>query len=108
MERKKLSVVGLLKKAIIGFLTAIYMIFIIALSLGSSVAGILTLLPAEASKASYLGYYSTCAFAPFSTIILLSLAFVGFVLLMKLSNYLRRKSRKTVVYLENETLINRK
>ena len=44
----------------------------------------------------------------FCTIILFSLALIGFVLLMKLQKYLKRKSRKIVVFLENETLINQK
>jgi hypothetical protein len=105
MVRKKFSLVSLLKKAIKMFLNTLYITFVIAFSFGTLIAGILTILPAEASKASYLGYYSTCSFAPFSTIILFSLAFIGFILLMKLRKYFVTKSRKQLVYLENETLI---
>jgi hypothetical protein len=111
--KKKISLVNLLKKSIKLFLIILYTIFIIALSFGPLVAGTWTLIPAEAfgwevSKASYLGYYSTCTFAPFSTIILFSLAFIGFILLIKLQKYLSRKTKNSVLYLKYKTLISQK
>lgn len=91
--------VGSVNKALKLFLYAVFIIVLLT-------AGIMTLMPAEASKVSYLGYYSTCAFAPFSTIILFSLAFIDFIFLRKLWKNLVRKSNKSIVYLDNEALIN--
>ncbi|MFW9941422.1 MAG: hypothetical protein ACFFFT_10315 [Candidatus Thorarchaeota archaeon] len=105
MERTKLSLASLLKKVLKLFLIVFSFTFAIALSFGPIIAGIITLLPADASKASYLGYHSTCAFAPFSTIILFGFGFIGITLLMKLRKYFVRKSKKSVPYLENEALI---
>ncbi|MFW9879828.1 MAG: hypothetical protein ACFFG0_42685 [Candidatus Thorarchaeota archaeon] len=113
MEKKRFSLGGLLKKAIKSFLIILYITFVIALSFGPLVAGVWALIPAEAfgwevSKASYLGYYSTCTFAPFSTIILFALSFIGFILLMKLRKYLVRKSKNSVVYLKYKNLTSHK
>jgi len=90
------------------FLIILYTTFVITLLFGTAVAGILILLPAEASKANLIGYYSTCAFAPISSIILFSLTFVGFILLMKLWRKFAKKSKKSVVYEEFETILNQK
>ncbi|MFX1234463.1 MAG: hypothetical protein ACFFBY_07855 [Promethearchaeota archaeon] len=112
MGKRKFSMVNLLKKSIKLFIVIFYITFIFALSFGSLVAGIWTVIPAEAfgwevSKASYLGYYSTCSFAPFSTVILFGISFIGFILLLKLRKYLVRKAKNSVLYLKYKTLINK-
>ncbi|MFX0058355.1 MAG: hypothetical protein ACFE85_14780 [Candidatus Hodarchaeota archaeon] len=112
MEKKKLSLVGLVKKSIKLFLIILYIIFVIALAFGPLVAGIWTLIPAEffgweVSKLSYLGYYSTCTFAPFSSIGLFGLSFIGFILLIKLRKYLVRKTKNSILYLKYKTLVSR-
>ena len=43
-----------------------------------AVVGLLTLIPAAASKPSLLGYYSLCTFAPISTLILWAIAVVSY------------------------------
>ena len=43
-----------------------------------AVVGLLTLIPAAASKPSLLGYYSLCSFAPISTLILWAIAVVSY------------------------------
>ncbi|MFW9828409.1 MAG: hypothetical protein ACFFEY_12535 [Candidatus Thorarchaeota archaeon] len=113
MIKKKISLLRLLKKSIKLFLVILYITFVIALSFGPLVAGVWTLIPAmafgwEVSKTSYLGYYSTCTFAPFSTIVLFGLATIGFVLLMKLRKYLLRKTKNSILYLKYKALINQK
>ena len=108
MEKKKISLVGMLKKSIKLFLIILYTTFLIVLSFGTVVAGIWTVMPAEASKANYIGYYSTCAFAPFSTIILFSLALVGFLLLLKLQKSFRKKSRNNLAYMKYNTITSQK
>jgi len=105
MERKKFSLVSLLKKLIKLFFMTLYVILIVGLSFGTASASIITILPAEASKVNHLGYYSTCSFAPYSTIILFSLAILGFILLIKFVKRLVRQSKKSVLYLGRETVI---
>jgi len=109
MERRKISLKGLLKKSIKLFIAILYISFVVALSFGSLVAGIFTVIPAEffgweVSKASLLGYYSTCGFAPFSTIILFGMTFIGFILLGKLMKYLKRKMNTSEIYLRFKML----
>ncbi|MFX0060073.1 MAG: hypothetical protein ACFE85_12845 [Candidatus Hodarchaeota archaeon] len=60
------------------------------------ISGILTLLPDEASKPCYLGYYAHCSFTPFSTLILFGMALIGSVLLVKLIKYFKRKVNELV------------
>lgn len=67
-----------------------------ALVFGGIVPGIMTLLPDEASKPCYLGYYAHCSFTPFSTIILFGMALIGSVLLVKLIKYFKRKVNEFV------------
>ena len=105
MERKKFSLVRLLKKLIKLFFMTVYAILILGLSFGTVSASIITILPAEASKVNPLGYYSTCSFAPYSTIILFSLAILGFILLFKFVKHLVRQSKKSVAYIGRETVI---
>ncbi|MFX1408194.1 MAG: hypothetical protein ACFFBW_14690 [Promethearchaeota archaeon] len=80
-----------MKGIIKSFLLLLYTIFVFGLVFGGIVPGILTLLPDEASKPCYLGYYAHCSFAPFSTLILFGMALVGVVLLVKLIKYFKRK-----------------
>ena len=87
-----------MKNVIKGFLVSLYTIFVVALIAGGLSAGIMTLIPdAAASKACYLGYYAHCAFVPFSTLILFSMATVGTIMLVKLTKYIKRKVRKVKV-----------
>ena len=82
---------SVLKKLILVFIAIFYITFIIALSFGSLAAGILTLIPADASKANHLGYYSVCSFTPFSTIILAVISIAGFILFIKMGHFLKTK-----------------
>ena len=80
---KKITSKKLIKVVLIFFIAIIYLTFVIALSFGALTAGIFTVLPAESfgwtvSKPSYLGYYSVCSFAPFSTLILFGMFIIGF------------------------------
>ena len=109
---KKISFKRILKAMLIFFVVLIYISFVIALSFGSLVAGIFTILPAEGfgwtvSKPSYLGYYSVCSFAPFSTLILFGMAFVGFFLLIKLGAYIKRKYRSSKFQVSLKTAANK-
>ncbi|MDX1797699.1 MAG: hypothetical protein R3255_03530, partial [Candidatus Lokiarchaeia archaeon] len=55
-----------------------------------------TLIPDDASKLCYLGYYAHCSFAPFSTLILFAMAIVGTILLTKFIKYSRRKYHEII------------
>ena len=104
MEKGGNLVKKILKISIILFVAIVYITFVIALSFGSLTAGVFTVLPAEffgweVSKASPLGYYSVCSFAPYSTLILFGMSAVGFLLLVKLVKYLRRKTQNSKLYL---------
>jgi len=62
-----------------------FAVFLISVAgIASAVSAIWTILPEEASKPCFLGYYAHCSFAPVSTIILLGLAAVFFLLDYKL------------------------
>ncbi|UCD00671.1 MAG: hypothetical protein JSV23_07205 [Promethearchaeota archaeon] len=84
------------KNIIKSFLLLFYMIFVGSLIIGGISAGIMTLIPDEASKLCYLGYYAHCSFTPYSTLILFTMAIVGTILLIKLIKNLRRKYNKVV------------
>ena len=86
-----------------GILVLFYTTFVVALLSGGLSAGILTLIPHEASKANYLGYYSLCSFVPFSTMILFTMAIVGAILLVKLVKYYKRAIKR--VKIESPKLI---
>ncbi len=73
----------IVKKTLKFILLIFYVTIVIALIVAPIAPGIMTLLPSEASKPNYLGYYSICSFAPFSTIILLALVIIGVILLVK-------------------------
>lgn len=79
---------------------------------GGISAGSLTLIPPEGfgwtvSKANHLGYMSICPFAPFSTFLLFGMALLGFILLWKLIKYLRRKSKKSEIYVKVKTVVDK-
>ena len=48
-----------------------------------AVLGLLTLLPASASKPNMLGYYSLCTFVPVSTVILWAIAAITYRIVRK-------------------------
>jgi len=84
------TIVNYLIKSIKILFVLFYTIFILALILGGLAAGIMTLIPDEASKPCYLGYYAHCSFTPYSTIILFAMMIIGFLLLVKLLKYYKR------------------
>lgn len=80
-----------------GILVSIYTIFVIGLIAGGLSTGILTLIPDEASKPCYLGYYAHCSFTPFSTLILFGMTIIGVFLFMKLINYIKREIKNVKI-----------
>ncbi len=73
-----------------------YVIFLGGLIIGGISSGIMTLMPDNASKPCYLGYYAHCSFTPFSTLILFAMTIIGTILLIKLIKYLRRKYKRVI------------
>ncbi|MFX0020802.1 MAG: hypothetical protein ACFE9S_00630 [Candidatus Hermodarchaeota archaeon] len=61
---------------------------------GGMSTGIMTLIPDDASKPCYLGYYAHCSFTPYSTLILFVMAIIGTILFLKLIKYVRRRYKK--------------
>ena len=102
MEIKKKSIKKVLNMIIKSILLLFYIIFVGSLIIGGISAGIMTLIPDEASKLCYLGYYAHCSFTPFSTLILFAMASVGTILLLKLIKYFRRKYHKVI---ENKPIL---
>ncbi len=90
MAQKEKSIIKIVTKIFKIILLTIYWIFVASLIIGGIFAGIWTLLPDEASKPCYLGYYAHCSFTPFSTLILFAMAAVGIFLLVKLIKYHRK------------------
>ncbi len=82
------------QKIIKSILFLLYISFIGSLIFGGIIPGIMTLIPDEASKPCYLGYYAHCSFTPYSTLILFAMAIIGTVLLLKLIKYVRRQYNK--------------
>ncbi|MFX1316133.1 MAG: hypothetical protein ACFE9T_09740 [Promethearchaeota archaeon] len=91
LEKNKKSLKNILRKIVKSLIFLIYIIFVGSLIIGGISAGIMTLIPAEASKPCYLGYYAHCSFTPFSTLILYGMAILGVILLVKLIKYIKRK-----------------
>ena len=91
------QILSILLKIIKGIVFLFYTIFVVALLSGGLSAGILTLIPHEASKPNYLGYYSLCSFVPFSTMILFTMAIVGAILLIKLVKYYKRTLKRVKI-----------
>jgi len=91
LERNKKSLKKIFRKIIKSLIFLIYVIFVGSLIIGGITAGIMTLIPDEASKPCYLGYYAHCSFTPISTLILFAITILGTVFLIKLVRYVRRK-----------------
>ena len=91
LEENKKSIKKMLKIIIKSFILLFYTIFVGALIIGGISSGIMTLIPNEAGKPCYLGYYAHCSFTPYSTLILFAMAIVGTILLVKLIKYLKRE-----------------
>ena len=94
------------------FLAILYITIIISMIAGGVSAGIMTLTPPEAfgwtvSNTNYLGYLSICSFAPFSSLLLFGMAFIGFLLLLTFIKYLRRKSKTSEIYIKVKALTNK-
>ena len=89
MEINKNSIKTIPRKIIKSILLVLYISFIVALITGGISTGIMTLIPDEASKPCYLGYYAHCSFTPYSTLILFAMAIVGTLLLVKLIKHFR-------------------
>jgi len=96
MEISKNSVKSISRKIIKSVLFLFYTIFVGSLIIGGISAGIMTLIPDEASKPCYLGYYAHCSFTPYSTLILFAMAIGGTFLFIKLIKYVRRQYKKAV------------
>ncbi|MFX1572260.1 MAG: hypothetical protein ACFFB0_05890 [Promethearchaeota archaeon] len=96
MEINKKSIKKIVKSFIKSFILLFYLIFVGFLIIGGILAGIMTLIPDEASKPCYLGYYAHCSFAPYSTLILFAIAIVGTIMLVKLIKYLKKKYTKII------------
>jgi hypothetical protein len=112
LEKGGFKLLSILKKSIIITLAIFYITLIINMIAGGITAGIFTILPVEdfgwtVSHANYLGYFSVCSFAPFSTLMLFGMAFLGIILLIKYSKYMRRKIRKSSLFLKIKMLTNK-
>ncbi|MFX1447975.1 MAG: hypothetical protein ACFFCG_07540 [Promethearchaeota archaeon] len=88
------------------------MTIIISMIAGGVTAGLMTLTPPEdfgwtGSSTNYLGYISICSFAPFSSLMLFGMAFIGSILLLKFIKYLRRKFKTSEIYIKVKTLTNK-
>ncbi|MFX1374323.1 MAG: hypothetical protein ACFFA0_00785 [Promethearchaeota archaeon] len=95
MKLNKYVVKKITKKIIKAIVFLFYVTFIGSLIIGGLVSGIMTIIPDEASKPCYLGYFAHCSFTPFSTLILLAIAIFGSVLMVKFIKFLRKKIKKT-------------
>ncbi|MFX1570228.1 MAG: hypothetical protein ACFFCV_17860 [Promethearchaeota archaeon] len=96
MEINKNSIKRVSRTIIKSFLFIIYISLIIGLIAGGLSTGIMTLIPDEASKPCYLGYYAHCSFTPYSTLILFAMAIIGTILLLKLIKYVKRQYTKFI------------
>ncbi len=94
LKRKSLAVKVVLKVVKSTFIL-IYLTLIVGLIAGGFSAGILTMLPDEASKPCYLGYYAHCSFTPYSTLILFAMAMIGTILLIRLVKYFKRQYKNS-------------
>jgi hypothetical protein len=112
MEKKKISFKNVLLKSIKLIVIFAFLTIIISMIAGGISAGTLTLIPSDGfgwtiSKANYIGYNSICSFAPFSSLMLFGMAFVGFFLLLKVIKYRRRKTKQSKIYIEVKTSANK-
>ena len=53
----------------------------------SLILAVTTIIPAPASKPNLVGYYSHCSYAPVSTLILLAVALVAYILFRRSLRY---------------------
>ena len=97
LKIEKNQILSTIRTIFKGLVVLFYTIFVIALLSGGLSAGILTLIPHAASKLNYIGYYSLCAFVPFSTMILFAMAIVGTILLLKLVKYYKRALKRVKI-----------
>jgi hypothetical protein len=91
LEEKIKALIRIIKKIIKSIIILLYLVFVVSLIIGGIISGVITLLPDDASKPCYLGYYAHCSFTPYSTIILFSMAIIGAILLLILIRYLRKR-----------------
>jgi len=96
MEIKKKTIVGVSKFIIKSLIMGLLVLFALALIACGIVFGIMTLLPSEvvgwgADSVCYLGYVAHCSFTPFSTLILFGMTLGGFLMLIPLYRYFRKK-----------------
>jgi len=96
LEINKNSIKSISLKIIKSILFLIYIIFVVSLITGGISTGIMTLIPDNASKPCYLGYYAHCSFTPYSTLILFVMAIIGTILFLKLIKYVRRQYKNLV------------
>jgi len=96
MEINKNSVKNISKKILKSILFLLYATIVLSLIIGGLSSGIITLIPDEASKPCYLGYYAHCSFTPYSTLILFAMVILGTILLLKLIKYVRRQYKKFI------------
>ena len=96
LEIKVNSIKRVSKLILKSFLLILYTVFLLSLILGARILGIMTLIPDEASKPCYLGYYAHCSFTPYSTLILFIMAIIGIILLMKFIKYIRNTYDKVI------------
>ena len=96
MNINRESINEMLKKILKGIGLIFYSIFVLALLISGVVTGILTLIPDEASKPCYLGYYAHCSFTPYSTLILFGMAAVGVILLIFLIRSLKKQYKNEI------------
>lgn len=94
LEKERVPLKVLIVKFFKLFLAVIYIAIVFVLVFGGIPMGIWTLLPDEAKKPCYLGYYAHCSFTPFSTLICFGMTFIGLILLVKLKNFLKRKYKE--------------
>jgi hypothetical protein len=102
-EKNQNSLKNILKIIIRSTFLLLYIIFLGGLIIGGLSSGIMTLMPDEASKPCYLGYYAHCSFTPFSTLILFAMTLIGAILLIKLIKYLKRKHKRAI---ESKPILN--
>ena len=74
----------------------LYATILVSMIIGGLSAGIMTLIPDEASKPCYLGYYAHCSFTPFSTLILFAMTLIGSFLMITLIKYIKKRRFKAI------------
>jgi hypothetical protein len=98
-----------LKEIMISVKAITYTTLVVTLIVGFLFSTIITILPADvlgfgSTKVSYLGYVAHCSFAPWSTLISLSLVGIGVFFLIKLVKYLKSNNISFVNLLKMYTI----